>query len=102
MQQTLSLTYLGRSYSISFESDVDEDLSKFGVGPRINGVLQRELQRCAEITAVALQDQVVAAQADAETRERKARGEVLVKGPAMVLAAGTKAVSGRVVLEAQE
>jgi hypothetical protein len=103
VQLTVKTTYLGREYELAFSATVPEDLSTFDVQSRIAGVLQREVERFAQITAVALQDKAVADAADADERARKARGEAPApKGPAMVLAAGTKASDGCVVLEVKE
>jgi hypothetical protein len=98
VQLSVKVSYLGRDYELAFSSDVTEDLTRFDVGTRIAGVMQRELQRFAEISAVGLQDLTAAQAAEKDARERKARGEVVVKGPAIVLAAGTKAPEGRVIL----
>lgn len=103
MQVSVTVEYLGRQYELTLKADVPEDLSAFNVKSRITAVLDREAQRCAEITAVALQDKAVAEAAEAEALERKRQGIVLEKGPAMVLAAGTKDPSGRVIVgEAKE
>jgi hypothetical protein len=100
VQLTVTTTYLGRTYTATLTADVPEDLSAFNVKGRITNVLDRELQRCAEITAVALQDQAAAALAEQDARERKARGEAPPpRGPTQILAANTKDPKGRVVVE---
>jgi hypothetical protein len=63
----------------------------------MTSVLRRELQRCAEISVVALQDKRAAADADKQARADKAAGIVKPKGPNMTLIAGKKGPEGRVV-----
>jgi hypothetical protein len=100
VQLTVTTEYLGHTYKLTLEADVAEDLSDYNVKGRITGVLDRELQRCAEITAVALKDKTAAELAAHEARRAPKTREP--KGPAMILAAGTKAPEGRIVLEATE
>ena len=69
------------------------------VESRIAAIMRREVQRCAEITVVGLKDRVAAMAADADLRERRARGEPVTKGPTTILAAGTKDPSGRITLK---
>jgi hypothetical protein len=96
---TVKKEYLGHTFELNFRSSVDEDLTKFEVEQRLQMVLSRELQRCAEVSVVGLKDKLAAEGAAALLREQKASGTVPVKGPAQFLAAGTKDPAGRVVVE---
>jgi hypothetical protein len=103
MKLTVNLSYLGQDFALTLESTAPAvEINRTDVAARITNVLNRELQRFAEITTVALKDLAAADVAEAEVRARKARGEVLPKAPAQVLAAGTKSPEGRVVLEVKE
>ena len=102
MEIVLRKEYLGHTFELTLKSSVDEDLSKQEVEPRVMMVLNRELQRCAEIIAVGVKDKAELARVTANIAARRARGEEPTPGPSMVLAAGTKAPEGRVVLQPKE
>lgn len=104
MKVTFAQEHDGQPYSLEFDAPgVTDDLTRYDVEARIAGVLRRELQRFAEIVTVALQDRDRDQQLASEARMRKARGETLPAptGGHQVLAAGTKAPEGRVVLPLQ-
>ena len=101
MKVTLSTTYLGHQFSLTLESDLQEDLSASDAEARIAAVLRRELQRCAEISVVAKQDLKRAAE-DEQARRANRSKETGPKPPAQILAAGTKDPKGRVVLDGSE
>lgn len=114
MKVTVEHEYLGHTFKLTLESDVSEDLSAQNVHERIALVMNREMQRIAEITAVAVKDKQAAQEfqraVSAARRDGKfvvdatvGRGErrlevVNERGPSVVLGAGTKDVSGRFVI----
>lgn len=104
MKVRLETKYLGHSCALTFESDIEEDLSQQQVEERIGNVMRRELQRFAEISAVGVKDKKAAEERAAEQRRRRASGEPEPeKGPAITLAAGTKdPVLGRIVHDGSE
>jgi hypothetical protein len=100
MKLIVTREYLGKTFTLTLESDVTEDVSAFDVESRITKVMNREVQRFAEISAVALQDKTRAEQDLAERIRRKHAGEPKPeRGPSVVLAAGTKDEKGRAVVE---
>lgn len=75
------------------ESDLD-----FGdARARIHLVLQRELQRCAEIAYVAMQDAHMARRLEKVRLEQKRAGTLPPKGPSQILGAGTKDQAARLI-----
>jgi hypothetical protein len=97
MKNTIQTKYLGHNFSLTFESDVEEDLSEQEVEARITTVMRRELQRFAEISAVAVNDKKAAAKERDRINELK-RSKAK-RGPAQILAAGTKGKEGRIVVQ---
>jgi hypothetical protein len=99
MEITLSHAYHGQTFTLTFAAPgVTADLARFDVESRIALGLRREVQRYAEVVAVAIQDAEAADARDADARARKARGEIAIPQPAILLAAGTKEATGRVIL----
>lgn len=111
---TVEQEYLGHSFKLTFESDVSEDLSGFNVDERIALVMRRELQRVSEIVAVAVNDKRAAEELAQAQRAARQEGKFVVdatvgrgprrfqtvdkRGPSVILGAGTKDVSGRLVV----
>lgn len=111
---TVEREYLGHNFKLTFESDIKDDLSAFQVEERIHGVMNRELQRFSEISAVAIRDKRNADELE-QARRTAPEGQKVVdatvgrtrrlavvsaeeRGPSVVLGAGNKDVTSRFVV----
>lgn len=113
MKVSMTHSYLGHNFSLTFDSDVTEDLDD--VQERIGRVMRRELARFGEIVAVGVKDKEYAEARAFELRRLKGSNEVLLDatvgrgptrfhagaaGPTQILGAGNKdPKTGRVIVD---